>query len=109
MGLPAENAILCDTKGVIYKGRKEGLNQWKSAHAVDTDARTLADALKGADVFLGLSVKGAMTEEMVRAWLTIQLFLPWQIRTGDYARRSCRHSRRCDYRNRSVGLSQSGE
>ena len=66
MGLPAENAILCDTKGVIYKGRKEGLNQWKSAHAVDTDARTLADALKGADVFLGLSVKGAMTEDMVR-------------------------------------------
>ena len=66
MGLPAENAILCDTKGVIYKGRKEGLNQWKSAHAVDTDARTLADALKGADVFLGLSVKGAMTDEMVR-------------------------------------------
>ena len=66
MGLPHENAILCDTKGVIYKGRKEGLNQWKSAHAVETDARTLTDALKGADVFLGLSVKGAMTEEMVR-------------------------------------------
>ena len=66
MGLPAENALLCDTKGVIYKGRKEGLNQWKSAHAVDTDARTLADALKDADVFLGLSVQGAMTEHMVR-------------------------------------------
>ncbi|HCQ81266.1 MAG TPA: NADP-dependent malic enzyme, partial [Rhodobiaceae bacterium] len=66
MGLPHENALLCDTKGVIYQGRKEGLNQWKSAHAVETEARTLADALTGADVFLGLSVKGAMTPEMVR-------------------------------------------
>jgi malate dehydrogenase (oxaloacetate-decarboxylating)(NADP+) len=65
MGLPAENAILCDSKGVIYKGRSEGMNQWKSAHAVDTDARTLADAIAGADVFFGLSVKGAVTPEMV--------------------------------------------
>jgi malate dehydrogenase (oxaloacetate-decarboxylating)(NADP+) len=67
MGMPNENAILCDTKGVIYKGRKDGMNQWKSAHAVDTDARTLADALAGADVFLGLSVKGAMTPAMVKS------------------------------------------
>ena len=66
MGLPPENAILCDSKGVVYKGRTAGLNQWKSAHAVDTPARTLADALKGADVFLGVSVKGAMTQQMVR-------------------------------------------
>ena len=66
MGLPHDNAVLCDTKGVIYKGRKEGMNQWKSAHAADTQDRTLADAMNGADVFLGLSVKGAVTEEMVR-------------------------------------------
>ena len=66
MGLPHDNAILCDTKGVIYKGRKEGMNQWKSAHAVDTTARTLEEAMSGADVFLGLSVKGAVTEDMVR-------------------------------------------
>jgi len=65
MGLPNGNAILCDTKGVIYRGRTTGMNQWKSAHAVDTDARTLEDALKGADVFLGLSVKGAVTQDMV--------------------------------------------
>ncbi len=65
MGLPNANAILCDTKGVIYRGRTSGMNQWKSAHAVETDARTLEDALKGADVFLGLSVKGAMTQDMV--------------------------------------------
>ncbi len=67
MGLPHENAILCDTKGTIYKGRTDGMNQWKSAHAVETKARTLADAMKGADVFLGLSVKGAVTKEMVKS------------------------------------------
>ncbi len=65
MGMPHENAILCDTKGVIYRGREAGMNQWKTAHAVDTEARTLEDALKGADVFLGLSVKGAVTHDMV--------------------------------------------
>jgi malate dehydrogenase (oxaloacetate-decarboxylating)(NADP+) len=66
MGLPGANAILCDTKGVIYRGRTNGMNQWKSAHAVDTDARTLADALVGCDVFLGLSAKGAVTQDMVK-------------------------------------------
>jgi malate dehydrogenase (oxaloacetate-decarboxylating)(NADP+) len=65
MGLPHDNAILCDTKGVIYKGRTEGMNQWKSAHAVTTDARSLEEAMQGADVFLGLSVKGALTPKMV--------------------------------------------
>jgi malate dehydrogenase (oxaloacetate-decarboxylating)(NADP+) len=65
IGFRRENLILCDTKGVIYEGRTEGMNQWKSAHAVKTSARTLADALKGADVFYGLSAKGAVTREMV--------------------------------------------
>ena len=67
MGLPHENAILCDTKGVIYQGRTEGMNQWKSAHAVRTKARTLEEAMKGADVFFGLSVKGAVTKAMVQS------------------------------------------
>ncbi|SOC00525.1 NADP-dependent malic enzyme [Stappia indica] len=67
LGVPHENVILCDTKGVIYKGRTEGMNQWKSAHAVETEARSLYDAMKGADVFLGVSVKGALTEDMLRA------------------------------------------
>ncbi|MHA1524235.1 MAG: NADP-dependent malic enzyme [Alphaproteobacteria bacterium] len=67
MGLPTQNAVLCDTKGVIYQGRKEGMNQWKSAHAIDTDKRTLAEAMRGADVFLGLSAKGALTADMVRS------------------------------------------
>ncbi|QPC43420.1 NADP-dependent malic enzyme [Kaustia mangrovi] len=65
MGLPHDRAILCDSKGVVYKGRTDGLNQWKAAHAAETEARTLTDALQGADVFLGLSVKGALTPEMV--------------------------------------------
>ncbi len=67
MGLPNENAILCDTKGVVYQGRTEGMNQWKSAHAVKTGARTLEDAMKGADVCFGLSVKGAVTAGMVKS------------------------------------------
>ncbi len=61
MGVRPENCIAVDTKGVIYRGRTESMNQWKCAHAVDTAARTLADALKGADAFFGLSVKGALT------------------------------------------------
>src|SRR3954467_14658568 len=67
MGMPHENAILCDTKGVLWQGRTEGMNQWKSAHAVRTKARTLEDAMKGADVFFGLSVKGAVTKAMVKS------------------------------------------
>ena len=65
MGLPHNNVIMCDTKGVIYKGRTTGMNQWKSAHAAETEARTLTEALVGADAFYGLSAKGAVTPEMV--------------------------------------------
>ncbi len=57
--------IMCDTKGVIYKGRKDGMNRYKEEFAADTEARTLADALKGADVFVGVSVKDAVTKDMV--------------------------------------------
>ncbi len=65
MGVAHDNVIMCDSKGVIYQGREDGMNQWKSAHAIKTDARTLEEAIKGADVFLGLSVKGALTKDMV--------------------------------------------
>ncbi len=65
MGVKHDNVMLCDTKGVIHQGRAEGMNQWKSAHAAATDRRTLAEALEGADCFLGLSVKGAVDQEMV--------------------------------------------
>jgi malate dehydrogenase (oxaloacetate-decarboxylating)(NADP+) len=67
LGLPPQNAILCDSQGVIYRGRAKGMNQWKSAHAVDTKARTLAEAMAGADVFFGLSVKDAVTQGMVKS------------------------------------------
>ena len=66
MGLPRENVVLCDTKGVIYRGREAGMNQWKSAYAAETNARNLSQALEGADVFLGLSKRGALTQDMVK-------------------------------------------
>ena len=66
-GVRHENCIAVDSKGVLYQGRPNDMNQWKSAHAVDTPLRTLAEAIKGADVFLGLSVKGALTPEMVKS------------------------------------------
>ncbi len=67
VGIPHQNVIMCDSKGVIFQGRTEGMNQWKSAHATITDRRTLTEALDGADVFLGLSVAGAVTGEMVKS------------------------------------------
>ena len=66
MGMRPEHIILCDTKGVVYQGRTDGMNQWKSAHAALTNARTLTDALEGADAFFGLSAKGALTQDMVK-------------------------------------------
>ncbi len=71
MGVRADNVIMCDRSGVIYQGREESMDQWKSAHAAKTDARTLEEALVGADIFLGLSAKGALTpaflEKMARS------------------------------------------
>jgi len=67
MGLPHDNALVCDSKGVLYKGRTERMDQWRSAHAVETDKRSLADAMDGADVCIGLSVGGAVTKDMVKS------------------------------------------
>ena len=66
MGVPHNNVIMCDRSGVIYQGREESMDQWKSAHATVTDARTLDEALVGADVFLGLSAKDALTPEAIK-------------------------------------------
>jgi malate dehydrogenase (oxaloacetate-decarboxylating)(NADP+) len=66
-GVKRENIMLCDSKGVVYKGRTEGMNKYKERFLVDTDCRTLADALRGADVFYGLSVANVMTPEMVKS------------------------------------------
>jgi malate dehydrogenase (oxaloacetate-decarboxylating)(NADP+) len=67
MGMSPQNIMLCDTKGVIYQGREEGMNQWKSAHAVKSDRRTLEQAMDGADAVFGLSVKGAFSEDMIQS------------------------------------------
>ena len=67
IGFAPENVTLCDTKGVVYQGRTAGMNQWKSAHAVLTDKRTLAEAMVDADIFFGLSAKGALTPDMVKS------------------------------------------
>src|SRR5215472_7052973 len=67
MGLPSHNVVLCDTRGVIFRGRTDGMNQWKSAHAVATLARTLGEAIEGADVFFGLSSKGGVDQAMARS------------------------------------------
>lgn len=67
LGVKPENVILCDSKGVIFEGRTEGMNPHKEAFKVETEARTLADAMKGADVFVGCSVKDVVTQDMVRS------------------------------------------
>ena len=66
-GVPSKNITMLDRKGVIYKGRTEGIDKWKSRYAVDTKLRTLKDAINGADVFLGLSAKGVLKKEMVKS------------------------------------------
>ena len=65
MGAKHQNCFVCDSKGVIYQGRTEGMNQWKSAHAVKTESRSLDQVMQNADVFLGVSVKGAVTPQML--------------------------------------------
>ena len=67
LGVPKENILMCDSTGVIYEGRTERMDQFKSAFAVKTEKRTLADAMDGADVFLGLSVKGLVSKDMVKS------------------------------------------
>jgi len=66
LGVRPENLLMTDSKGVIYKGRTEGMNSYKERFAVETDARTLADAMRGADAFAGVSLKGLVTQEMVK-------------------------------------------
>jgi malate dehydrogenase (oxaloacetate-decarboxylating)(NADP+) len=67
LGVKRENVILCDSKGVVYEGREEGMNPYKARLASRTNARTLAEALRGADVFAGLSIPGCLTQEMIRS------------------------------------------
>ena len=77
LGVKKENLILCDTNGVIYKGREKGMNPYKEKFATENNARTLEEAVKGADVLYGLSKKGAFSEEMIKNMAKTQLFLLW--------------------------------
>ncbi|MEM8772211.1 MAG: NADP-dependent malic enzyme [Pseudomonadota bacterium] len=67
MGVPHDNVLVSGRKGILYRGREEGMDQWRSAHAVETDKRTLAEAMDGADVCIGLSVAGAVTQDMIKS------------------------------------------
>ncbi|HRP09630.1 MAG TPA: NADP-dependent malic enzyme, partial [Terricaulis sp.] len=67
LGVPHDNVIVCDREGVVYRGREKGMDQFKAAHAIETKLRTLAEALEGADVFMGLSAAGAMSQDMVKS------------------------------------------
>ena len=110
MGLPPHNVVLCDTRGVIYRGRTDGMNQWKSAHAVETKARTLAEAIEGADVLLrpfgqgsGRSGDGPLDGGEA------DHLRDGQPRSGDHPRRGARRALRRDHRHRAVRLSQPGQ
>jgi malate dehydrogenase (oxaloacetate-decarboxylating)(NADP+) len=96
LGARRENIIMLDTKGVIYKGRTEGMNPYKERFALDTDVRTLEEALEGSDVFCGLSVANLLTKEMVRSMADFPIifamaFCYGQSRPGNHlrGRQSC--------------------
>ncbi len=76
LGVERENVMMVDTRGVIYKGRGQGMNPYKEEFAADTDRRTLADAVEGADLLLGLSVKGAFTEELLKCMNASPIIFP---------------------------------
>ena len=102
MGMPNENVTLCDSRGVIYRGREDGMNQWKSAHAVETNVRDLEQALKGADVFIGLSTKDVVSQDMVKS-------MAEKPRSGDYAGGREGSARRRHRRDGSFGLPEPGQ
>ena len=109
MGVKGDHVIMCDRKGVIYKGRTD-IDQWKSAHAVETDARTLAEALKDADVFLGLSAAGALKPEMVKSMAKDPIIFAManpdpEIWPPDATEGAARR----DPRHRALGLPQPGQ
>ena len=110
MGVKRENITLVDTKGVIYKGRKEGMNPYKERFAKETSMRTLSDAAKGADVLLGLSKKGAFTPADDRlAGSEAGGVRHGESRSRDYLRRGARRPRRHHYGDGTFRLSQPGQ
>ena len=110
MGLPSENVVLCDTRGVIYHGRTEGMNQWKSAHAVETKARTLAEAIEGADVFLRpFRQGGGRPGDGPLDGRQADHLRDGQPRSGDHPRGGARGALRRDHRHRALRLSEPGQ
>ena len=110
IGFKPDNLILCDTKGVIYQGRTDGMNQWKSGYAVKTSARTLAEAFEGADVAFGLSVKGAFTagHGQIDGGQADHL-RPGQSRPGNHRRGGGGRARRRHHGDRPLRLPQPGQ
>ena len=101
---------MADSKGVIYKGRKEGMNPYKERFAVETDKRTIAQALEGADAFVGVSVKDGISVEMVKKMAKgSDYFRDGQSGSRGIARRSAQSTSGCYHGDRAFGLSQSGE
>ena len=110
LGVRKENITMCDTKGIIYKGRPAGMNQYKEFFATGTKAGTLADALKGADVFLGLSGKGLVTGEMLKTMnADPNCVCPCQPGPGDNLSRGNCCTGRCHHGHRPLRLSEPGE
>ena len=109
MGVRHDHVIMCDRKGVIYQGR-DGVDQWKSAHAVDTDARTLEEALVGADIFLGLSRRRrAQARDGRGDGAEPDHLRHGQSRSRDHPARGQGGAARRDRRHRPLGLSQPGQ
>jgi malate dehydrogenase (oxaloacetate-decarboxylating)(NADP+) len=109
MGARHENCIVCDTKGVIWQGRTEGMNQWKSAMRSKTELRTLEEAMADADVFLGVSAKGAVTQEMVKSMAPDPVIFAMANPDPEITPEEAHEVRGCDRGDGPVGLPQPGQ
>ena len=110
LGVKRENITLCDTKGVVYKGRTAGMNPYKERFAKETDLRTLSEAMQGADVFVGCSVKGAVNAEMIRSMAARPIVFAMANPDPEITlRRSESEPRRRHHGHRAIGLSEPGE
>jgi len=94
-GVKHENITMVDIKGVVYKGRTDGMNKYMEEFAVDTDHRTLAEAVRGCDVFLGLSAANVLTPDMVKSMAGDPVVLRWRIQTGDQTRTGAGSTQGC--------------
>ena len=110
LGVKRENVVMVDTKGVVYRGRTEGMNPWKQEFASDTKARTLAEAAKGADVLLGCSVKGMFDQAMIRSMAKDPIvFAPREPGSGDQLPRGEGGARGRHHGDRPLRLPEPGE